>query len=311
MQPCCARFHPVTIVALRSLQANDSTTMKPLFRNVRDSLRYVGKKNEDYDLLKFPDFLIIGPQRTGTTWLHENLAYHPQVFIPWDKELHYFNNLEYPEYHPKSLPPVDKDLEWYLEKFEIPENIRSQRMEHCQGSFHRPFAPEKYGEATATYAAGLHEGIISDILTLNPDVKIITMVRNPVDRAWSHAKKDLCKERKRVVADVPREEWLNFFNKEYQIKCGHYSQFLPLWEKMIPKENLMVGRFLDVSQKPRDVLRRVYHLIGIDAGDNLLPSEAAEPVNATQAAGIPEDLLGELQKIYGEEVSRLQDQGLI
>ena len=73
----------------------------------------------------------------------------------------------------------------------------------------------------------------------------------------------------------------------------------------------MVGRFLDVSQKPRDVLRRVYHLIGIDAGDNLLPSEAAEPVNATQAAGIPEDLLGELQKIYGEEVSRLQDQGLI
>ena len=285
--------------------------MKPQFRDVRDRLRYVGMKKEDYDLAKFPDFLIIGPQRTGTTWLHENLCHHPQVFIPWDKELHYFNNLEYPEYHPKSLPPVDQDLAWYLEKFEVPPHIQSGRMEHCKKVFKRPFAPEKYGEATATYAAGLHEGIIEDILTLNPDVKIITMVRNPIDRAWSHAKKDLCKERKRLVADVPREEWLQFFQQEYQVKCGHYSQFLPLWEKMIPKENLMVGRLLDVSQKPGDVLRRVYNLIGIDCDDSLLPPEASEPVNATQAAGIPEDLLSELQKIYGEEVTRLRDQGLI
>ncbi|HIE71114.1 MAG TPA: hypothetical protein EYP98_13585, partial [Planctomycetes bacterium] len=59
--------------------------MKPQFRDVRDRLRYVGMEREDYDLSKFPDFLIIGPQRTGTTWLHENLWQHPQVFIPWDK----------------------------------------------------------------------------------------------------------------------------------------------------------------------------------------------------------------------------------
>jgi len=268
-------------------------------------------EREDYDLSKFPDFLIIGPQRTGTTWLHESLCRHPQVSIPWDKELHYFNNLEYPEYHPKSLPPVDKDLSWYLAKFEIPDDIRGHRMSHCQNQYNRPFTPEKYGEATATYAAGLHEGIIEDILTLNPDVKIITMVRNPIDRAWSHAKKDLCKERKRAVADVSRDEWLQFFNQPYQIKCGHYSEFLPMWEKMIPKGNLMIGRLIDVSQEPREMLRRVYEMIGIDFDDSLVPPEAEQRVNATEGAGIPEDLLAELQKLYGDEVTRLRDQGMI
>ena len=285
--------------------------MKPQFRDVRDRLRYVGMEREDYDLSQFPDFLIIGPQRTGTTWLHENLFHHPQVFIPWDKELHYFNNLEYPEFHPKSLPPVDKDLSWYLEKFEIPAEIRKNRDSHSKHLYGRPFTPEKYGEATATYAAAMHEGIIEDLLALNPDVKIITMVRNPVDRAWSHAKKDLCKERKRAVKDVPREEWLGFFNQEYQIKCGHYSQFLPLWEKLIPKENLMIGRLLDVSSEPREMLKRVYNLIGIDDDESLLPAAVAERVNPTEGAGIPDDLLGELQKIYGDEVTRLREQGLI
>lgn len=285
--------------------------MKPQFRDVRDRLRYVGMEREDYDLSKFPDFLIVGPQRTGTTWLHENLWQHPQIFIPWDKELHYFNNLEYPEYHPKSLPPVDKDLGWYLQKFEIPDEIRKNRDAQAKHLYKRPFTPEKYGEATATYAAALHEGIIEDILTLNPDIKIITMARNPIDRAWSHAKKDLCKERKRAVADVPREEWMAFFTQEYQVKCGHYSKFLPLWEKMIPKENFMVGRLLDVSKEPRAMLKRVYNLIGIDDDDSLLPPQAAERVNPTEGAGIPEDLHAELQKIYGDEVARLRDAGLI
>lgn len=44
----------------------------------------------EYD---FPDFLLIGPQRTGTTWLHRNLILHPDIYMPPEKELYYFNNL--------------------------------------------------------------------------------------------------------------------------------------------------------------------------------------------------------------------------
>lgn len=285
--------------------------MKPQFRDIRDRLRYVGKKHDDYDLSLFPDFLVIGPQRTGTTWLHEQLSLHPEVFIPWDKELHYFNNLEYPEYHPKHLPPVDKDLSWYLDKFVVPDDARANREAMAQKAFGRGFDPKFLGEATATYAAALHEGIIDDILTLNPDVKIITMVRNPIERAWSHAKKDLCKERKRKVDEVPDQEWLEFFNNPYQVACGHYSKFLPLWQRKIPAENLVIGRLLDVSQDPFKLLRQVYELIGLDTGEQYFPEFAKQRVNPTESAGIPEHLAAELQKLYGEEVALLKDQGLI
>lgn len=287
--------------------------MKPQFHDIRDRLRYVGMEQDDYDLAKFPDFLIIGPQRTGTTWFHEKLSQHPQVVIPWDKELHYFNNLEYPEYHPKSLPPVDKDLGWYLDKFEstlTPQYLKDRRSQ-AKYDFHSVFSPDKFGEATATYAAALHEGIIEDILTLNPDIKIITNVRNPIDRAWSHAKKDLCKERKRAVKDVPRDEWMEFFNNPYQVKCGHYSQFLPMWEKMIPKGNLMIGRLLDIAERPRETLKKVYNLIGITDEDKVFPPGIEERVNPTESAGIPDELHTELKKIYGDEVKRLKDAGMI
>ena len=39
----------------------------------------------------FPDFLGIGAQKAGTTWLHENLRRHPELFLPEEKELHYFD----------------------------------------------------------------------------------------------------------------------------------------------------------------------------------------------------------------------------
>src|SRR5690606_11946368 len=39
----------------------------------------------------FPDFICIGAQKSGTTWLYENLKLHPDIFMPDKKELHYFN----------------------------------------------------------------------------------------------------------------------------------------------------------------------------------------------------------------------------
>ncbi len=46
----------------------------------------------------FPDFLGIGAQKSGTTWLYQNLAAHPQVWMPPVKELHYL------DHKPQSLP---------------------------------------------------------------------------------------------------------------------------------------------------------------------------------------------------------------
>lgn len=57
------------------------------------------------DKLTLPDFLCIGSQRAGTTWLHECLREHPDLFLPEQKELHFFNS------------SFDKGLEYYSSMF--------------------------------------------------------------------------------------------------------------------------------------------------------------------------------------------------
>ena len=58
------------------------------------------------DRLPLPDFLGIGAQKAGTTWLWENLRRHPEIFVPDKKELHYFDN------------KFDQSLRYYTRRFE-------------------------------------------------------------------------------------------------------------------------------------------------------------------------------------------------
>jgi len=70
-----------------------------LSESVRARLRYVRARGDE-DLSRFPDFLIIGPQRTGTTWLHAHLRFHPQIFLSEPKEIFFFSRLKMSG-HPK------------------------------------------------------------------------------------------------------------------------------------------------------------------------------------------------------------------
>ncbi|TFH27229.1 MAG: hypothetical protein E4H00_09735, partial [Myxococcales bacterium] len=65
-----------------------------LSESARNRLRYVRARAGEVDLEKFPDFLVIGPQRTGTTWIHENLRDHPDIGWPRAKEIYFFSRLK-------------------------------------------------------------------------------------------------------------------------------------------------------------------------------------------------------------------------
>src|SRR6056297_1956378 len=78
-------------------------------------LKYINTKGLKEGLYEFPDFLIIGPQRTGTTWLHRNLLLHSDIFLPHTKELYFFNYLEKSggKYY------TSDRLEWYSSQFSL------------------------------------------------------------------------------------------------------------------------------------------------------------------------------------------------
>ena len=153
---------------------------------VRGKLRWVKVPEEGISLERFPDFLIVGPQRTGTTWLHAHLRFHPEIFLSEPKEIFYFSRLKTPE----SAKFQSDDLGWYLSFFRDPLWRRAAKTAIALWKYRAFYHPRVRGEATASYAA-MDRDVIAEIAALNPDIRVILMIRNPIDRAWSHARKDL------------------------------------------------------------------------------------------------------------------------
>ena len=205
---------------------------------VLKQLKYVQVKRK-IDLNHFPNFLILGPQRTGSTWLAENLRVHPEIFFTTPKELYFFNLLgQADNYFYNS-----SKLEWYSGFFKDSPIQYLRKNLVCLKRHGEFFKPKVRGEGTASYAA-MGQHLIKEIVALNPDIKAIMIVRNPIIRAWSHAKKDLLNisfmnKTPRNISDVPEQEFINFFHDQYQIRCGNYHRNIAKWSSLLKKGHLL------------------------------------------------------------------------
>lgn len=276
--------------------------MKHLTPEIRARLHYVKAPAADVDLSYFPDFLIVGPQRTGTTWLHANLRLHPQVMCSEPKEILFFNRLKQPE-HPKFQ---SNELEWYLRIFHEPLWRAAGKMAYCLWHFQRPYWPRVRGEASASYAA-LDPDIIDEIVALNPAVKVMLMIRDPVDRAWSHAKKDLSRNRQRKLSEVSKDELHAFFTDDYQLRCARYVENYDNWVARLQPGNMFVGVFDDVARRPEEMLREAMNFLGIDADDRYITDLARTEVNPTQGSRIPEEHKRFLEELFADERRLLRE----
>ena len=117
---------------------------------------------------QLPDFIIIGAQRCGTSSLYRYLSKHPDVTLNKIKEVHYFSTRFF------------MGLEWY--KTHFPK--KGFTGEGSPYYFFHPLSPQR-----------IHEAL--------PNVKLILMLRNPVDRAYSH----FWHERRINAEELPIFEW--------------------------------------------------------------------------------------------------------
>ncbi|MEM7203334.1 MAG: sulfotransferase [Planctomycetota bacterium] len=283
--------------------------MKALDPSVRERLSFVQVGTDRVDLRLFPDFLLIGPQRTATTWMHDCLCRHPQVFMPDVKEIYYFNALEWPGAYPSWMKPFSPELSWYLDHFEPSPKERQRREKECLAAWGEEFAPQARGEATASYAAGLSEKVIDDIVALNPAIKVVLVIRNPIERAWSHAKKDLALERGRSASEVSDEEFIEFTSQYYQVACGRYSRILDLWRPRLQPDALLIERFERVAQDPQGLLLDVLRFLGLRADPKYVGLEAERHTNPTAASPIPSAVNAVLHELFAGELEWLAAQG--
>ena len=101
-----------------------------------------------------PNFIYIGPDKAGSSWLHEVLLTHPQVFMPAAKDLYFFDRY------------YDRGRDWYLGQFADATAQHQVVGEVCQDYLFEPLAPQR-----------IHE-------TLGP-IRMMVTLRDPADRAFS------------------------------------------------------------------------------------------------------------------------------
>lgn len=227
----------------------------------------------------FPDFLIIGAQKAGTTWMHRNLLNHPQIWMPKEKELHYFDEKikARSSIMSKLRGKRAMDERW---RRQAKRQIRSYRngfsirdLTWDLNYFMRAPSDEWYaslfkqgrgkitGETTPDYSI-LDRGTIDHVRKVMPDVKIIFLMRNPIERAWSQA---LMMFRGRSWEAVPDEEFHRHFANKRSWLFTDYLLTLDNWSGFYPAKQIFVGFLEDIHFYPNRLLRRLYRFLGADS----------------------------------------------
>jgi len=200
-----------------------------------------------------PNFLVIGAMRSGTTSLIRYLRSHPQVYIAPHKELHYFDF------------KFEEGTDWYRE--------------HFAGAGDQIAV----GEGTPNYLY-IREAP-ARIAGLLPDARLIAILRDPVERAYSHYwhnraigreeldfEAALDAEAERIDSDDPhaRAYWS-------YVDRGRYLRQLRALGPLFPRESLHVLVFDDLRDAPAQTYRSVCRFLGVDDGH--VPPELGTPVN--------------------------------
>ena len=192
-----------------------------------------------------PDFLIIGAAKCGTSSLFNYLKSHPQILLPHKKEISFFGH------------KFKYGIDWYLAHF---PSI-SDRADFITG------------EATPNYIR--FSKAAQQIKDLFPQIKLIVLLRNPIDRAisWHHHKLNSGLA-KGTFADAVAQEMkqLENFSEEDLMRKGHnpdnilgslYFYKLKIWMEVFDREQFCLIKSEDLYNNPEAVMTRVFSFLGL------------------------------------------------
>jgi hypothetical protein len=174
-----------------------------------------------------PSFLVIGAPRCATTWIYHSLREHPEVFVPEEKEVRFFDE----NYH--------KGVRWYEDQFTDCINEKAVG-EVATKYLSRPCVPER-----------VHQVI--------PNVKLIASLRDPVKRAYSAYGHDV----RRGMHSVSFEEAIKQHYTEY-IARGFYYDQLSRYLEYFPKHRMLVLIYDDLKKDPTSFVENIYRFLGVN-----------------------------------------------
>jgi len=212
--------------------------------------------------MTFPNFLILGAQKSGTSWLAEMLAHHPDVYMA-PQEIHFFDKGE----------NFDKGEAWYANHF---RNCGKAKESGQGGEGGVDRGVKRIGEKTPDYFApdkALAEdhqpGIHTRIHTLLPDARFILVLREPALRAVSAVQHLIRTKRANPLLSIDSllvGKGRRVTDPHGVIEYGYYMQHLERFLERYSRDRFLILIYEeDVVGTPAMALRRTCDFLGIDA----------------------------------------------
>jgi len=248
----------------------------------------------------YPDFLCIGAPRTGTTWLYETLYSHPDIFIARRKELHFFDEPIIRKWQGKQQD-INKRLTGKYYDMENASHWRWYSMQF-QGANDRI-----KGEITPAYSR-LSDDRVQLLAQRLGNVRIIYMMRNPVERAWSSVKFFSWQFTEKILSKADHNRTLEFVMHPRRLMGGNYEDVITRWERFISQENILFLFYDDLAADPSSQLQRICDFLGVKAHPKSRQVLTAKRVNySAQHFDIPRDIERLLHDYYDGQIDYLEN----
>ena len=194
-----------------------------------------------------PSFIGIGAEKSATTWVWSKLDQHPAIEMSQPKELNYFNE----HFH--------RGPTWYRKHFT-----------NSAGCLQ--------GEISPWYMD--HPGTAGRIAELDPHIRLLVMLRDPLDRALSHLMHDAQNEYG-GIADLTAEQLRRLaVHDEKYVRRSCYAVSLDRFLQQFSRDQIGIFFYDDVQNRPRELIQQIYGFLGVDTA--FVPADLETPLNKSQ-----------------------------
>lgn len=267
----------------------------------------------------YPDFIGIGAQKAGTTWLYYALAEHPDLWLPPLKELHYFNHAEATrrELLGRFVGQEPRNRRWrrtvrlrlaeHVEERSLaglPWDLRfffGRRDDRWYGRLFEPGRGRMVGEITPDYSR-LGPAAVARVAQLVPDARILYFLRHPVERAWSGAVMFFTKRRGVALRDVDDERLERHLRAAMNRSRTAYLRTIQRWQRHYPPERIFVGFLEDIAFHPDELLAALCSFLGVQPRR---ATTAMERINPGASALVPARVAATIARVHLDDLAAL------
>jgi len=177
------------------------------------------------------DFIYIGPDKSGSTWLYNIFRQHPEIYVPVAKDIYFFDRYYY------------KGFKWYKSFFKGSSNFKVS------------------GEISHDYMFDFDA--MCRIKRDLPNVKLFTILRNPFEKIWSQYLFLI----RSGITNKPFEKAIESID-ELIDKCL-YGKYLSRYINMFDQEQLIIFYFDDLKKEPKKFAKEIFNFLGVNMVDDI------------------------------------------